>query len=85
MSNLPTIGRYHFMAEPFHCDFTKHLFIGHLGNNLLNAADFHSNERGYGVNYLNTIKQDVGFKPPCHRIRRNARHLRKIYGGNMGR
>lgn len=57
MNNLPTIGRYHFMAEPFHCDFTKHLFIGHLGNNLLNAADFHSNERGYGVNYLNTINK----------------------------
>ena len=45
------------MAEPFHCDFTKHLFIGHLGNNLLNAADFHSNDRGYGVNYLNTINK----------------------------
>lgn len=57
MNNLPTIGKYHFMAEPFHCDFTKHLFIGHLGNNLLNAADFHSNDRGYGVNYLNTINK----------------------------
>ena len=57
MNNLPTIGKYLFMAEPFHCDFTKHLFIGHLGNNLLNAADFHSNDRGYGVNYLNTINK----------------------------
>ncbi len=57
MNNLPKIGKYHFVAEPFHCDFTKRLFIGHLGNNLLNAADFHSNDRGYGVNYLNTINK----------------------------
>ena len=57
MNNLPKIGKYNFVAEPFHCDFTKHLFIGHLGNNLLNAADFHSNDRGYGVNYLNSVNK----------------------------
>ena len=57
MNNLPKIGKYHFVAEPFHCDFTKRLFIGHLGNNLLNAADFHSNDRGYGVNYLNSVNK----------------------------
>lgn len=57
MNNLPKIGKYHFVAEPFHCDFTTHLFIGHLGNNLLNAADFHSNDRGYGVNYLNSVNK----------------------------
>lgn len=43
------------MAEPFHCDFSNHLFMGHLGNAMLNAADFHSNDRGYGMNFLNTI------------------------------
>ncbi len=52
---LPKVGRYDFMAEPFHCDFSNHLFMGHLGNALLNAADFHSNDRNYGMNYLNTI------------------------------
>ena len=57
MNNLPKIGKYNLVAEPFHCDFTKHLFIGHLGNNLLNAADFHSNDRGYGVNYLNSVNK----------------------------
>ena len=57
MNNLPKIGKYNFVAEPFHCDFTKHLFIGHLGNNLLNAADLHSNHRGYGVNYLNSVNK----------------------------
>lgn len=57
MNNLPKIGKYNFVAEPFHCDFTKHLFIGHLGNNLLNAADFHSSDRGYGVNYLNSVNK----------------------------
>ncbi len=49
------VGRYEFMAEPFHCDFSRRLFMGHLGNHLLNAADFHSQHRGFGMTYLNTI------------------------------
>ena len=57
MEKLSKIGRYQFLAEPFHCDFTNHLFMGHLGNHMLNAADFHSNERSYGMNYLNTINK----------------------------
>ena len=52
---LSKIGNYEFMAEPFHCDFSNRLFMGHLGNHLLNAADFHSNDRNFGMNYLNTI------------------------------
>lgn len=43
------------MAEPFHCDFAGRLFMSHLGNHLINAADFHSNDRGFGMLYLNTI------------------------------
>ena len=45
------------MAEPFHCDFAHSLFMGHLGNQLLNAADFHSTDRGFGMSYLNTIQK----------------------------
>lgn len=52
MELLSKVGRYEFLSEPFHCDFSSHLFMGHLGNHLLNAADFHSNARGYGMNYL---------------------------------
>lgn len=52
---LNKIGQYEFLAEPFHCDFSKRLFMGHLGNHLLNAADFHSTERGFGMTYLNPI------------------------------
>lgn len=52
---LDKVGRYEFLAEPFHCDFSKHLFMGHLGNHLLNAADFHSTHRGFGMTYLNPI------------------------------
>ena len=52
---LSKVGKYEFLAEPFHCDITHHLFIGHLGNHMLNAADFHSNDRGYGMGYLNPI------------------------------
>ena len=51
------IGRYEFLAEPFHCDFSNRLLMGHLGNHLLNAADFHSNDRGFGMHYLNTINK----------------------------
>ena len=54
-SNLPKVDRYVFMAEPFHCDFQKRLFMGHLGNHMLNAADFHANARGFGMDYLNSI------------------------------
>lgn len=55
MAIIDKIGRYGFLAEPFHCDFNKKLFMGHLGNHLLNAADFHSNDRDFGMNYLNPI------------------------------
>jgi len=54
---MDKIGRYEFMAEPFHCDFSGHLFMGHLGNHLLNAADFHSTDRGFGMKYLLGIRR----------------------------
>ena len=52
---LSKVGRYNFLSEPFHCDFSHHLMMGYLGNLMLNAADFHSNDRGYGISYLNPI------------------------------
>ena len=52
---MEKVGRYLFMAEPFHCDFSHRLFMGHLGNHLLNAADFHSTDRDFGMTYLNPI------------------------------
>ena len=45
------------MAEPFHCDFSGRIFMGHLGNQLLNAADFHSTDRGFGMRYLMGIQR----------------------------
>lgn len=54
---MDKVGRYEFMAEPFHCDFSQHLFMGHLGNHMLNAADFHSTDRGFGMKYLLTIQR----------------------------
>ena len=45
------------MAEPFHCDLTGRLFLGHLGNHLLNAADFHSADRNFGVKRLMAMKR----------------------------
>ena len=49
------VGKYQFFAMPFHCDFSNHLRIDHLGNDMLNAADLHSDARGFGMNYLNTV------------------------------
>ncbi len=57
MADMEKTGKYMFMAEPFHCDFSHRLFMGHLGNHLLNAADFHSYDRGFGMNYLNPINK----------------------------
>ena len=54
---MEKVGKYLFLAEPFHCDFSSRLFMGHLGNHMLNAADFHSNDRGFGMHYLNTIQK----------------------------
>lgn len=51
------IGKYEFMAEPFHCDFSGRMFLGHLGNQMLNAADFHSTDRGFGMKYLMGINR----------------------------
>ncbi len=51
------IGKYEFVAEPFHCDFSGRMFLGHLGNQMLNAADFHSTDRGFGMKYLMTINR----------------------------
>lgn len=52
---LPKVGHYDFFVEPFHCDFSNRLFWGHLGNDMLNAADYHSADRGYGVTELNKV------------------------------
>ena len=52
---LLKVGKYDFLCEPFHCDFSKQLFLGQLGNHMLNAADFHANERGMGINYLSPL------------------------------
>lgn len=50
---LSKVGRYRFAAEPFHCDFAGGMFLSHAANCMLNAAEFHSDERGYGMHALN--------------------------------
>lgn len=54
---MDKVGTYEFIAEPFHCDFSGRMFLGHLGNQMLNAADFHSTDRGFGMKYLMTINR----------------------------
>ena len=50
---MEKIETYSFAVEPFHSDFTGHLFMGILGNHLLNAAEKHSHNRGWGIDQLN--------------------------------
>ncbi len=50
---ISKIETYSFSVEPFHVDFTGHLFLGVLGNHLLNAAGRHSHNRGWGIDQLN--------------------------------
>lgn len=47
------VGRYEFVAEPFHVDFAGRLTMGVLGNHLLNCAGFHAADRGFGIAVLN--------------------------------
>ena len=47
------VSAYNYVAEPFHVDFCGRLFMGVLGNHLLNSAGFHATERGFGIARLN--------------------------------
>ena len=74
---LGAVGRYAFQAEPFHCDNSYHLFLPHLCNQLLNAADLHSNERGYGVRVLNDLHKTWVLS----RFNLEISHLPEVYEG----
>lgn len=47
------IDTHPIYIEPFHVDFTGRVFLGVLGNHLLNAAGNHSQKRGWGIGALN--------------------------------
>ncbi len=47
------IDTHRVYVEPFHVDFTGNIFMGVLGNHLLNAAGNHSQRRGWGIGALN--------------------------------
>ena len=50
------IDSHPFYVEPFHVDFTGKIFLGVLGNHLLNAAGNHSQKRGWGISALNETR-----------------------------
>lgn len=50
---MQKIDEYPFYVEPFHVDFMGRMFLGILGNHLLNAAGNHSQRRGWGIGALN--------------------------------
>ena len=52
-SRLPKLEKHPCYVEPFHVDFTGRIFMGVLGNHLLNAAGNHSQKRGWGIGALN--------------------------------
>ena len=50
---MQKIDKHPIYVEPFHVDFTGRIFMGVLGNHLLNAAGNHSQSRGWGIGALN--------------------------------
>ena len=53
---LNKIDTYPIYIEPFHADFTGRVFMGVLGNHMLNAAGNHSQKRGWGIGALNETR-----------------------------
>lgn len=51
--DVPHIGEYHLVVDPFDVDFSGHLTLAMLGNHLLNCAGFHADARGFGMTRLN--------------------------------
>lgn len=47
------IGRTELVVDPFHTDFAGRLNYGTLGKHLLNSAENHASERGFGMKMLN--------------------------------
>ena len=56
MGAVDCIDSYPFFVEPFHVDFTGRIFLGVLGNHMLNAAGNHSQRRGWGIGALNETR-----------------------------
>lgn len=53
---LQKVDTFPVYVEPFHVDFTGRIFLGVLGNHLLNAAGNHSQKRGWGIGALNETR-----------------------------
>lgn len=53
MEQKSKVGHYDFFTEAFHVDLKGRLFLGILGNQLLNVAGMHAKDRGFGIAYLN--------------------------------
>lgn len=49
---MEKIDIYPVFVEPFHVDYTGRIFMGVLGNHMLNAAGQHSTRRGWGLGTL---------------------------------
>lgn len=53
--SLPKKGSYNFKIEQYQCNVRKMLRFSFLVNTMLSSADYHSTERGFGTDYLNSI------------------------------
>ena len=78
--NYELIDSYPFYVEPFHVDFTGRIFLGVLGNHMLNAAGNHSHKRGWGI----SEQAHMGNLTPLHRDDGNAATVRALRGKDVG-
>ncbi len=78
MASLPKIDTYDVLVEPFHVDFTGHIFLGVLGNHLLNAAGKHSQKRGWGIGALNETQHTWVLSRLCIEMKEMPRQYETI-------
>lgn len=69
---------YTVRVEPFHVDFAGNMFMGVLGNHLLNAAGNHSRRRGWGIDDLNQSSHTWVLSRLCVEMERMPRQYERV-------
>ncbi len=76
---MDKVGSTLFEAESFHVDFTGHLTMSILGNELLNCADMHAELRGFGMTKLRDIHRTWVLSRLVVEMERMPRQYEKFY------
>ncbi len=69
-------GRTDLIVDPFHTDFAGRLNYSTLGKHLLNSAENHANERGFGMKALN----EANYTWVLSRLAIDMYEMPRVYG-----